>query len=55
MPDIFCTAQQLYLRMFSRCSCLYETYNNKAVNWRRQYPDCKKKGFRAAWKNMKIN
>lgn len=54
-PDIFCTAQQLHLRMFSRCSCLYETYNNKVVNWRRQYPDCKKKGFRAAWKNMKIN
>lgn len=48
MPDIFCTAQQLYLRMFSRCSCLYETYNNKVVNWRRQYPDCKKKDFRAA-------
>lgn len=32
-PDIFCTVQHLYLRMFSRCLCFYETYNNKVVIW----------------------
>lgn len=49
-PDIFCPAQQLYLRMFSRCLCLYETYNNKVVNQRRRYPDCKKEQPGKAWK-----
>lgn len=49
-PDIFCPAQQLHLRMFSRCLCLYEAYNNKVVNRRRQYPDCKKEQLGKAWK-----
>lgn len=49
-PDIFFPAQQLHLRMFSRCLCLYETYNNKIVNRRRQYPDCKKELPGKAWK-----
>lgn len=54
-PGIFCTAQQLYSRMFSRCLCFYETDKNKVVNWTRQYSKCKNKGCRAAWKNININ